>query len=361
MPKKNIYFYRDKPFFGMDIGNGSLKVMQLSDHESHGQFGSSHKLIGYGTTRFDKAAVEDGVVVKPEVIAKAMAELFKHGLTGDITTRRVAVTIPAYRTFTRNISLPKLAKGELNEAVKLEAEQYIPMPLEDLYLDYEIIRQTEDSTELFAVAVPRKIVDSYLDLMTIMGLETILIETTLNASSRLFAQDAQSDIPTVIIDFGSLSADISIFDKHVLVTGTVRGGGENFTQSIKNELNVTREEAGLIKTRYGLSASKRQAEIMKALEPTLKEIIKEIHRVIRYYEERYGTERTIAQVITLGGGANMPSLTDYLTNSLRLPVRRCEPWQYINIGHLKPPEQADKPMYATVAGVSVSNYRKLFT
>ena len=361
MSRKNTYFYHDKPLFGLDIGNGSLKVMQVSDHATSGEFGTNHKLIGYGTAVFDKSAIEEGVLVKPEIIAKAMLELFKKGLVGDITSRRVAVTIPAYRTFTRNISLPKLGNDELDEAVRVEAEQYIPMPLEDLYLDYQIISQTNEASEVFAVAVPRKIVDSYLELANILGLEAILIETTLNASARLFAQDAQSSIPAVIIDFGSLSADISIFDKQVLVTGTVQGGGENFTNSIEKKLGVSHEEAGLIKTRYGLSASKRQTEIVQALEPTLKEIIKEIHRMVRYYEERYGTDNPINQVITLGGGANMPGLTDYLTSALRLAVRRCEPWQYIDSGHLKPPAQADKPMFATVAGLSVSNYKELFS
>ena len=74
--------------------------------------------------------------------------------------------------------------------------------------------------------------------------------------------------------------------------------------------------------------------------------------MIRYYEERYGTDKPIAQAITLGGGANMPGLTEYLTAALRLPVRHCEPWQYFRIGKLDQPSKADKPMYATAAGLS---------
>src|SRR5262249_47967071 len=157
----------------------------------------------------------------------------------------------------------------------------------------------EDSTELFAVAVPQAIVDSYLELTNIFGLETVLIETTLSSSGRLFSVDKQSDVPTVMIDFGSQSADISIYDqKHMLVTGTVQGGGENFTNSIMQKLGVNQKEAWLIKTRYGLGASKKQAEIKEALEPTLQQIVKEIRRMIRYYEERYGAERPISQIVT---------------------------------------------------------------
>lgn len=354
-------FFHDKPLFGLDIGHGSIKVMQL-DQKSNG---SGHKkalpkVVGYGFATFDKSAQENGVVVQPEIIAKAAFELFDKHLIGDITTRRVALAIPAYRTFTRSVQMPKLSSKQLKEAIELEAEQYISMPLEELYLDYEVIRENADSMDVFLVAVPRDIVDSYLDLAQILGLEVVLIEPTLSSSSRIFSLDERSDMATFIIDFGSLSSDISIFDKHIMVTGTVQGGGANFTASIKNQLGVTDEEAGLIKTRYGLSVSKRQKEIHTALEPTLKQIVKEIQRMVRYYEEHYGGDRPVGQIVTLGGGANMPGLSDYLTDTLRLPVRHNDPWQYLNFKGLQPPSAADKPMYTTVAGLSLANPREVF-
>lgn len=354
-------FFHDQPLFGLDIGHGSLKVMQLSEQPASQPVKDRHpKVIGYGFTRFDKAALEDGVVTQPEVIAQAALELFKHHLIGDITTNRVAIAIPAYRTFTRSLQLPKLQAKELKEAVELEAEQYISMPLTDLYLDYDIVKETADSTELFAVAVPRIIVDSYLNLAQVMGLEAVLIEPTLSSSGRLFSLDANSSEPSFIIDFGSQSSDISIFDKHILATGTVQGGGEIFTNNIQSRLDVTAEAAGLIKTRYGLGVSKKQKEIKGALEPILEEIVKEIRRMLRYYEERYGNERPVKQIITLGGGANMPGLSEYFTDALRMAVRHTDPWQYFDYKGLQPPDKADRPMYATVAGLSMAPPKETF-
>lgn len=356
------YFLHDKPLFGLDIGHGSLKVMQIDEAPPRSAGHKHHpRIIGYGFTSFDGTAQEDGVVKQPEIIAKAALDLFKNHLIGDITTRRVSIAIPAYRTFTRSLRLPKMKPSQVQAAVELEAEQYISMPLDQLYLDYEVIRQTEENTELLAVAVPRTIVDSYMELTQILGLETVLIEPTLSSSGRLFSLDEQNDMATFIIDFGSLSSDISIFDnQHMLITGTVQGGGVNFTQSIKQELNTSDAEAGLIKTRYGLGVSKRQEDIKRALEPTLQQIVKEIRRMMRYYEERYGTERPISQIITLGGGANMPGLSEYLTNALRLPVRHTDPWQYFNFKGLQPPSDADKPMYATVAGLCLAPPKEAF-
>ena len=133
---KSTFFFKDKPIFGLDIGHGSLKVMQTERH------GKKSRVVGYGTASFDASAIQDGVIVNPKAIAKATRELFEHRLIGDITTKRVVVAIPAYRTFTRLINLPVMSGNQLQEAVELEAEQYIPMPLEELYLDYDVVGRT---------------------------------------------------------------------------------------------------------------------------------------------------------------------------------------------------------------------------
>ncbi len=351
--------FRNKPIFGLDIGHGSLKVMQLNGGAAE-HIKKTPRVIGYGTTAFDSSAITDGIIVKPELIAEAMLDMFKNRLIGDITTRRVAITIPGYRSFSRSMQLPKLSKKELDQAVRLEAEEYIPMPLEELYLDYSITRDADETIDLLAVAVPKKMVDSYLTLARMAGLETVLIETTMAAAARFFARDKFSGVTSVIIDFGSLTADISIFNNATVVTGTVPAGGLVFTEAIRDKLGVSDAEAGVIKTKYGLGVSKKQKEISEAVQPALLKIVKEVSRMIRYYEERYGTEKPVGQIIMLGGGANMPGLSDALTNQLRLPVRAHDPWLHLKYDGLQAPSNPDKLMYATVTGLSLANPKEVF-
>jgi len=85
--------YKDKPLFALDIGYKSLKVMQLNK-------GKHVKVSGFGVIGFDPTAIENGIIKKPEVIATALQQLIKNQLVGKITTRRVALTIPAAHTFT---------------------------------------------------------------------------------------------------------------------------------------------------------------------------------------------------------------------------------------------------------------------
>ncbi|HEV7454180.1 MAG TPA: type IV pilus assembly protein PilM [Candidatus Saccharimonadales bacterium] len=352
---KPTYFYKDKPLFGLDIGHGSLKAMQLGTHDG------KTVIDGYGTTKFDIHALDDGVIIDPKAIATKIHAMFQHDIVGRITAKRVAMAIPTYRTFSRAIQLPKLSDAELREAVQLELEQYVPVPLQDLYLDYVTTNESANGIELFVVAVPKKIVDSYLALSTMIGLEAILIEPTMAACARLFSNDRQSDVPSLIIDFGSLTADICIVDKTVLATSTVPAGGLVFTEAIRNKLQITLEEAGDIKTKYGLDVSKVQKEVVAALQEPLEQLVTEIRRMLRYYEERYGPDKHVGQIVILGGGANMPGLGDYLTDVLKVPTRtHNHPWALFEHDGLKPPIPADRLMYVTVAGLALMKSGEVF-
>lgn len=315
---------------------------------------------GYGVVNFEAGAVKDGVIIEHEKLAHAAHEMFKKNLIGNITTRRVVLAVPASRTFTRIMSLPKIKDQDLTEAMRLEAEQYIPLPLNELYMDNTIIARSKDHIEVLTVAAPKRLVDSYVLFAQLLGLEVAAIETTISAAGRLFLQTDQSALPTVLIDLGSLSTDITIYDNGLVVTGTVPGGGDSVSALIAEKLSVNKQEAHIIKSKYGLDVSKKQKDITEALRPLLDQLVKEVRRMIRYYEERSNTDRKISQVVTMGGGANMPGLATYLTSHLRLPVRMCDPWQNLNFKELQPPGSTEKSMYITVAGLSLVNPREIF-
>jgi type IV pilus assembly protein PilM len=347
-------FYKDKSVFGLDVGSSSIKVMQLIAG------GKKPMVLGYGVADYDSSATKDGVIEKPEVLAKVTKELFAKNLIGEIDTRRVNLSVPVARTYNRVMNLPQMNKKDLNEAVRSEAAQYIPVPIEDLYLDFQITSENKDGFELLVVAVPKKIIDSYIVYADLLGLEAAIIETTISASSRLVASSLDDNIPTILIDFGSLSVDITIFDKQMIVTGTVAGGGENFTDLIEKKLDVSKQVAHTIKTKYGLSVSKKQHEIETALNPILTSLVKEIKKMVRYYNDRTDNKKKIDQIITMGGGANMPGLSEFLTSELRLPTRMYDPWLNLSFAKLQPPNDVEKSMYVTAAGLALINPKEIW-
>lgn len=346
-------FYHDKPVFGLDIGSGSVKAMQMDYDHNKGRM----EVLGYGLTNFDSKVMEDGVITDYRAMAKPIHDLFSHGLVGGIGTRRVILSIPTARAFSRILNLPLLNRKALNEAVRLEAEQYIPVPINDLYIDYEQVSDKPNKdglVEILVVAAPRKIVDAYLNLMKMLDLEVVAIETNLSASTRLISlTENKENVPTLLIDVGSESIDISVLDKSLRVTGTVTSGGNDFTKAIASQLQITPKEANAIKAHYGLAVSKHQQMVKQAVTPIIDQLIKEVQRLMRYYSERINDHDHIQQVITMGGGANMPGLSDYLTEQLRMPVRQCSPWQMLSFGKLQPPHDLESSMYITVAGLAL--------
>ncbi|HSX15950.1 MAG TPA: type IV pilus assembly protein PilM [Candidatus Saccharimonadales bacterium] len=354
MKQPNTLLFEDKPLFGLDIGHGKVRVLQLTPTKGR------PRLIGYGEVTFEPGAVKDGVIIQHEVVAQAVLDMFQNHLVGDITTNRVAMAAPIAHAFTRSMEVPPLNAKELAEAVQNEAQQYIPASLEDLYLDYASTTVDGQKSNVFIVAMPKRIIHSYQQLASLLGLETVALQTSSGAGAHLFALDSQSDIPSLLIDFGSNSADITVFDHGPVVSGTVACGSELLTSAIANELGVTAQEATLIKAKYGLNLSKKQSQIQAAMDPIMSLLIKEIKRTVRYYEEHADDKRRISQVVIAGGGANMPGLAEYLTSNLRLAVRSFDPSSFIDFGHLQPFNLTERMSYVTAAGLASIKPQEVF-
>ncbi len=353
--KQYSYFYEDKPLFAMDIGRASVRVIQLETKKN-----GLWRVIGYGQAHFDPKAIQEGVVEDHEAVAQAVKTLFDSELIGEITTDRVAISLPIARAFSRIVEMPGLTKDELDEAVRNEADQYIPAAQDSLYLDYTSIEQEDGKHMVNIIAIPKRVVESYTLLAKILGLTPVLLQTTNTADAGIFSHDKQSDIPTVLVDFGSDSTDITVYDNGPIVNGNVPGGGEQITTLIQEALGFNEREAVIVKTRYGLSYSKKQRQLDEALAPMLSQVTREIKRTMRYFEERSETKRTISQVVIMGGGTNMPGLPEYYTDSLRLPVRAFDPSAFLDFGHLQPFPTTDRMSYVTAAGLAMCQPEELF-
>ncbi len=342
-------FYKDKPVFGFDIGRSSIKIMQIV-HSA-----KQSTVTGYGTTTFDPKAIKKGVVVDHEALAKASHDLINSQLVGMLQTKRVAVSIPNEHSFSRVITLPKMNDKDLASAVRLEVDQSIPLPIEELHFDHSIARTLEDgSQEIQIVACPKEIADSYIGLFDSLGLEVALIESNITAVTRIVVHAEAHDVSTLIVDIGSTACDISVYDGSAIrATGTIDCSGEKITKHIATAIGISLQQAHSIKTRYGLELSKKQDKIIKAVEPELNKLINEIRKVMRYYADRESDGTPIGQIIILGGGANLPGLSTYITNRTRVPTRLCAPWNNISFGNLQPPHELETTLYTTASGLSL--------
>ncbi|MBI2588960.1 type IV pilus assembly protein PilM [Candidatus Saccharibacteria bacterium] len=356
--KSKFSFYKDQPLFGLDIGHSSMKVMQLEV-----ALNNRPKILGYGVSNYyPQNAIENGVIVNYDVLSQALHELFSERLIGAIKTRRVACTLPTSHTFSRPMKLPAMDKKDIADAVHLEAEQYIPIPVDNLYIDFEIVYEGPGGIDLLVVATPKNIIDSRTKFLQSLGLEPVALEPTMNASARLFSlADSSSNQPTILIDFGSVATDIAVFDKGIFVNSTVSGGSDTLTSLISNQLGIGISEAYVYKSHYGIGSSDKLDHMLMAAKPMLEALTREVRKIIRYYLERSaGTGRKISQIVTLGGGATMRGFNEYLAEQLNLPTKGLDPWHKIDFGKLEPPSQLARSMYVTVAGEAILRPEEIF-
>lgn len=309
-------------------------------------------VTGYGSIDLDPAKVQASLNGDDSYLQANLSELISKNLVGNLASNHVVLGIPAGRTFTRTFSLPAHSEKDLKSAIELEVEQYIPIPGDNLYVDYEIIERTKDQLTILMCAVPRTVVDSCIKITEGAGLHVCLVESSVSAVARLLESTEEGHLPTVIVDIGPASTDIAILDGSIRVAGSLNVGGNTFTLDIAKHLKVPLENAHQLKVLSGLNAGSRQQKITDALVPTLDRMIAETRRVMRYYDERLSDHRKLEQVLVVGGGANVPGIGDYFTNKLIMPARVASPWQQLNFGKLPQPAKQFRPRYITVAGLA---------
>lgn len=344
--------YHDKPIIGLDISQTGIKVMSINPKK--------WLVTGYGSVDLDPAKVQASLNNEDDYLSKNLQALLKDNLVGTLASSHTVLGVPTGRTFTRTFTIPASAEKTLHDAVEIEVDQYIPIPMGSLYVDYEITSRTKKELTVLMCAVPKVLIDSCLAVTKEAGLKVSVIEPGISAVARLLEATEEGHLPTVIIDIGPASTDIAVLDGSIRVTGGLGIGGNTFTLSIAKKLNVALENAHQLKVLNGLSAGPKQAKIQAALKPNLERILTETRKVIRYYNERLNNDRKLEQILIVGGGSNVPGIGDYFTNELVMAARVASPWQKLDFGKLPQPAKQFRPRYITVAGLASINPRNVW-
>ncbi len=348
------FFYKDKPVIGLDISSTGIKIMAIDPKK--------WAVNGYGQLDLDPIKVRESLEDDENTfLTDSIKTLLKDNIIGTVQGDRVAIAVPTSRSYTRTFVLPASAEKSLNEAVLLEAEQYIPIPVSTLYIDYQIIERDRKTIVVLMSAVSRLVIDNITRSVTNAGLMPVLIEPSINSVGRVLTSTEDGSLPTVIVDIGPASTDIAILDRGAIrVTGGIPVGGNNFTLDIAKRLNVSLENAHQLKVLNGLSAGPRQQKLKDSLSPSLERIVAETQKVIRYYTERINTERKLEQLLIVGGGSNIPGIGEYFTENLLIAARVASPWQKLDFAKVQEPPKQFRPRYITVAGAASVKPRSIW-
>lgn len=352
MGTKQTFILHDKPVTGIDISPTGIKLMSINTKK--------WSVVGYGSVDLDPAKAQDSLSGKSSYFAESLKRLLDKHLCGHLPSDHVVLSVPTARTYSRSITLPRGAEHSLLDAVRLEAEQYIPIPLGELNIGYEIIERTNESIVVSVAAAPRTLVNNIVSACDTVGLRAIMVEPAINAVARITDRTEEGHLASVLVDIGAATTDIAILDKTIRASASVNDGGNTFTLRIADKMKVSLENAHQLKVLSGLNYGPKQAKIRAALKPSLDNIVVEIQKIMRYYSERIDSNKKIYQVIIVGGGSNVPGIGDYFTEHLVMPARVASPWQLLDFGKLPQPARQFKPRYITAAGLACVDPREIW-
>lgn len=352
--------------FGLDISDLSLKI--LSFKEKKGIFSKDRKIFleSYLNTPIEKGIIEKGEIKKEDLLSKILKESLNKVKGEKIKTKYVVVSLPEEKSFIRIIQLPKMKEEEAKKAAFFEVENYIPLSLEEVYVESEIISPLYDSLDhidVLIVAVPKKIVDSYIRVIKKAGLFPLALEVESFAIVRAIIEKEISERPIFIIDFGETRTSFIIFSgKSLKFTTTIPFSSNILTEIISKKLNLSFEKAEKIKRNYGIlpiSDSKKgivkNQEILEILNPCLEDFVKEIKKYMEFYfshrehEHLPPGKEELKEIILVGGGANLKGLPEYLSEKLKIKVFKGNPWVNILKKREKPPLSLEESLSFTTA------------
>lgn len=296
-----------KPTFGLDIGYHTLKVCQVkgSGKQAH-LVGAAEVAIPEGTL------TKEGVKNKEkigEIIRQAVRIAKPHGISAKI----VSSALPESLVFTKSLDLPQMTIQEINKNIPYQATEFFPLPVEETYMDWQIVGENKTNTtvEVLVVAAPKILVNSLNETISSVGFELMGLETKPSAVTRALVASKDPG-PYLLLDIGAKTSGLTCYDEQTIkLTSTAALGGD---------------------------------EIQKDFDNSLKSLSSEIIHLIKYYQNRVGKASVFRKIILCGGGSNIEKVPQVIENLTKIKTELGQP--QLNI-------KGYDPRFATAIGLAM--------
>lgn len=333
---------------GLDIGFSSIKAVVLS-HK-----GKQPKLLSLGLIPSPHPGMSSEADLDLEAVAKSIKNLLEQIKASG---RDVVVAIPESRVFTRVISdLPFLKDDELPSAIRYSAEEFVPLPTDQVNLNWQVIGRSKEKnqTQVFVVASPKNIVNKYIKVLRFANLKPLALETEIIAATRALVGNNPFSPTTLIVQLGATTSDFAVVSKGViLLTRSIATGGYSLTRAMAQYLNFEVLQAEEYKKTYGMLEDQLGGKIYQVLKPLVDIIGAEGKRVIQSFQASY-PQNQIKRMVLTGGGAKMPGLVVYFANGLGLEVQEADPWTFVEKEpNLTARLTAEGPTYTVAVGLAL--------
>ncbi len=312
-----LFESKSNALVGLDIGVSAVKLVELK--------GPAHApgLAGWAVQPMASGAVSENAVADVEKVIDAISNAMTRSRCH---AKNAAVAVSASHAITKVITMPaELNIRELEEQVEVEALHYVPYPMDDVNLDFEVLGPSatnpDGEVDVLLAACRREIVEDYIAVVEGAGLTAAVIDIDTYALERAYRFSASEDGIVALLDIGALTTHLGVFDKErVLYTRHQNFGAKQLTDLVRRRYNVSEDEA----TRLITASSPPDGYLTDILPSFVEMATQEASRALQFFYSSTAYSN-IDSVLLTGGCSASQGLTDALAEKLNAPVRLLNP------------------------------------
>ncbi len=318
-------FGKKKNLVGLDIGSSSIKAVELKPGK-----GDVFQLTTVGIMHLPQEAIVDGQIMDSTSVIEAIQRLFSEY---KIKTQDVATAISGSSVIVKKIQLPSMSEQELAESIHWEAEQYIPFDIQEVNLDYQILEEGAGTNmDILLVAAKKDKINDYMSVITQAGRNPVVMDIDAFALQNSYELNYGVEPGRVValVNSGASQANINIIkgEDSIFTRDITTIGGNQFTDAIMKDLNVTFEQAENLKQGQGVEGQSPDA-IAPILTSVSEQVLLEVQKTFDFFKATTSEDR-IDRVVLSGGSARIPGLADSMAERFDCRVEIANPFQNVN-------------------------------
>ncbi|MDH5610955.1 MAG: pilus assembly protein PilM [Gammaproteobacteria bacterium] len=340
---------------GLDISSTTVKLLELSMTDGH------YKVESMAIEPLPDDAVSEKNIQDPEAVGECIQKAVKKSGT---KVKNAAVAVAGSAVITKIITMPaNLSDSELESQIEMEADQYIPYPLEEINLDFEVIGPTRDNPETVDVllaASRSENIETRTTALEIGGLKPKIMDveayTIEHASSLIAAQIEEGEDNRIIavIDIGATMTSLNVIeDGNLIYTREQSFGGKQLTEEIMRRYGLSYEEAGRLKKTGGLPDN----YIPEVLEPFKETIAQQVGRFLQFFYTS-GQHSSVSLIALAGGCAAIPGIDELIESQLETRTVIANPFANMSLSPKVNPQSLsnDAPSLMIACGLAMRSF-----
>ncbi|HHH39643.1 MAG TPA: pilus assembly protein PilM [Sedimenticola sp.] len=327
-------FFRSKKqaMLGLDISSTAVKLLELS--RSDGQGGSRYRVESYAVEPLPANTMVEKNIADVDAVGQSIKKVVERSGT---RARQAAVAVSGSAVITKIITMPAtLSDQEMENQIQLEADQYIPYPLEEVNIDFEVLGVSEKNPEMVDVllaASRSENVDDRVAALEFAGLTAAVVDVEAYAMENAFSLIAgqlpeyQEDHAVAIADIGATITTLNVLHNgKIIYTREQNFGGRQLTEEIQRRYGLSHEEAGMAKRQGGLPDN-YEPEVLGPFKDTMAQ---QVSRSLQFFFSS-STYSSVDHIVLAGGCASIPGVDEMIEAKIGTPTIVANPFANMSV------------------------------